>query len=208
VADLLFRHRQHAGLRGQDHPIVIGDYIARRAQPVAVEGRADLAAIGEGDRGRPIPWLHQRRVVFIKCATLRIHQRVPGPRLGDQHHHRMGQRIAAADDQQFKCVVDARGIGLPGADQRHHLGQIGPEQRRGHRLAPRMHPIDVAPDGVDLAVVAQETVGVGEPPRREGVGRKPLMHERQRRDRQRVAQIPVEAADLRREQKALIDKGA
>ena len=101
--------------------IIVGDHIARRPQPVAVEGGADLAAIGKGDRRRPVPRLHQRRVIFIKGAPLRLHQRVAGPRLGDQHHHRMGERIAAADDQQLERVVDAGGVGLVGADQRLHL---------------------------------------------------------------------------------------
>ena len=40
----------------------LGDEIARRAQAVAVERRADLAAVGEGDRGRAVPRLHQRGV--------------------------------------------------------------------------------------------------------------------------------------------------
>ena len=57
--------------------IVVGDDVARRAQAVAVERRADLAAVGEGDRRRPVPRLHQRRVVFVEGAPLRIHQRVP-----------------------------------------------------------------------------------------------------------------------------------
>ena len=208
AGDLFLRHRQYAGFRGHDHVVVVGDHIARRPQPVAVEGGADLAAIGKGDRRRTVPRLHQRRVVFVKSPPLRLHQRVAGPGLGDQHHHRMGERIAAADDQQLQRVVDAGGVGLVRADQRHHLGQIGAQQLRGHRLAARMHPVDVAAHGVDLAVVAQEPIRMGEPPRREGVGRKALMDQRQRRDGQRVAQILVKAADLRRQQQPLVDDGA
>ena len=68
--------------------VVVGDDVARRAQAVAIERRADLAAVGEGDRRRPVPRLHQRRVVFVEGAALRVHQRV-GPGFGDQHHHRM-----------------------------------------------------------------------------------------------------------------------
>ncbi len=185
--------------------IVVGDDVARRPQAVAVERRADLAAVGEGDRRRPVPRLHQRRVIFVEGAPLRVHQRV-GPRLRDQHHHRMRQRIAAADDEQFERVVDAGRVGLARPDQRHHLGEIGAEQFRRHRLPPRRHPVDVAAHRVDLAVVADEPVRVREPPGREGVGRKALMHQRQRRHGQRVAQIVVEALDLRRQQQALVDE--
>ena len=187
--------------------VVVGDDVARRAQAVAVQGRADLAAVGEGDRRRPVPRLHQRRVVFVEGAPLRVHQRV-GPRLRDQHHHRVRQRIAAADDEQFERVVDAGGVGLVRADQRHHLFEIGAEQFRRHRLAARRHPVDVAAHRVDLAVVADEAVRVRQPPGREGVGREALMHQRQRRHGQRVAQIVVEALDLRRQQQALVDERA
>ena len=41
-----------------------------------------------------------------------------------------------------------------------------------------------------------------------GVGRKALVDQGQGRDRQRIAQIPVKAADLRRQQQALKDEGA
>ena len=208
AGDLLFRDRQHAGLRGHDHMVVVGDDVARRPEPIPVEGGADLAAVGKGDRGRAVPRLHQRGVVFVEGAALRVHQWVAGPRLGDQHHHRMGERVAAADHQQFERVVDAGGVGLPRPDQRHHLGEVGTQQFRRHRLPARRHPVDVAAHRVDLAVVAQEPVRMGEAPGREGVGRKALMDEGQSRDRQRVAQILVEAADLRRQQQTLVDDGA
>ena len=54
----------------------------------------------------------------------------------------------------------------------------------------------------------EEPVRVRQPPGREGVGREALMHQRQRRLGQRVAQVLVEAADLRRQQQALVDHRA
>ena len=62
--------------------VVVGDDVARRPQAVAVERRADLPAVGKGDRRRPVPRLHQRRVVFVEGAPLRIHQRVPAQASG------------------------------------------------------------------------------------------------------------------------------
>jgi hypothetical protein len=96
-------------------------------------------------------------------------------------------------------IVDAGGVGLAGQDQRHHLGEIGAQQIGRHCLAARRQPVGVAAHRVDLAVVADEAVGMRQPPRRKGVGRKALMHQRQGRDRQRVPQIAIEALDLRRQ---------
>jgi hypothetical protein len=50
---LLFRDRQHAGFGRHDDAVVVGDEVARRTQAVAVERRADLAAVGEGDAAGP-----------------------------------------------------------------------------------------------------------------------------------------------------------
>ena len=66
--DLFLRDRQHAALRGEDHMIVVGDDVAGGPEAVAVQRRADLAAVGEGDRRRPVPRLHQRRVIFVEGA--------------------------------------------------------------------------------------------------------------------------------------------
>ena len=48
------------------------------------------------------------------------------------------------------------------------------------RLA-RLHPVDVAAQRVDLAVVRDVAVRVGERPGREGVRAEPLVHQRERR---------------------------
>ena len=205
--DFLLRHRQHTRLGGHDDVVVVGDDVARRAQAVAVQRGADLAAVGEGDGGGAVPRLHQRGVVFVEGLAVGIHQRVAGPCLGDQHHHGVRERVAAGD-QDFQGVVDAGRVGLAVRDDRPHLVQVRPDQVGGHRPAARIHPIDVAADGVDFAVMRQEPGGVRELPGRERVGGEALMHHRQRRGAQRVGQVLVEAADLGREQQALVDHGA
>ncbi len=205
--DVLLRHRQHAGLGRHDHVVIVGDDIARRTQPVAIQRRADLAAIGEGDRRRTVPRLHQRRVILVERPPVRIHQRVLGPRLRDQQHHRMRQRVAAGD-QDLQRVVDAGGVRLAVRDQRPHLVEVRSDQFGRHRMPPRIHPVDVAADGVDLAVMRQEAIRMRQPPGRERVGGKALMHQRQRRLGQRIAQVEVERADLRRQQQTLVDHRA
>ena len=88
---------EHAHLRGHHDDIVIGNQVTCRAQAVAVEGGADLAAIGEGNSGRAVPGFHDGGVVFVEGAALFIHQGVAGPGLGDQQHHGMCQRVTAAN---------------------------------------------------------------------------------------------------------------
>ena len=79
--------------------------------------------------------------------------------------------------------------------------QIGLEQR----LA-RLHPVDVAAQRVDLAVVRDEAVGMGQRPRRERVGAEALVHQRQRRLERRIAEIGEHAPDLLGGQHALVDQ--
>ena len=78
----------------------------------------------------------------------------------------------------------------------HILSRSAPSSSRFHRAPARVHPVDVAAHRVDLAVVGDEAVRVRQLPGREGVGREALVHQRQRRHGQRVAQVVVEAADL------------
>ena len=205
--DLLFRRRQHAHFGGEHDQAVVGDEIARRPQAVAVERRADLAAVGEGHRRRAVPRLHQRGVILVEVAPRLVHQRVAGPGLRDQHHHRMGERVAAAH-QELERVVEAGGVGLAFVGDRPQLGDVGAEQFGIDARLPRRHPVDVAAQRVDLAVVGDHPVGMGEPPGREGVGGETLVDERERRLEARVEQVLVVARQLLDEHHALVDDGA
>ena len=68
--DLVLGNLQHAHFGRHHDAVVLGDEIARRTQAVAVERGADLAAVGEGDRGGAVPRLHQRGVIFVEGAAL------------------------------------------------------------------------------------------------------------------------------------------
>ena len=89
---LLLGDRQHAAFRGHDHPVVVGDAEARRPEAVAVERRADLPPVGERDRGRPVPRLHQRGMIFVEGAALRHPSRHcrPTPRGSASSSHAPG----------------------------------------------------------------------------------------------------------------------
>ncbi len=205
--DPRFLDGQHTRLGGHDHLVVGGDHVARRPQAVAVEGGADPDAVGEGDRGRAVPRLHQRGAVFVEGAPLLVHQRVAGPRFRDQHHRGVGQRVAAAQEE-LQRVVEAGGVGLALVGDRPQLGDVvAVEVGRGARLA-RRHPVDVAAHGVDFAIVADQPVRVGEPPGREGVGREALVNKGQRRLETRIVKVAVVGAELVGEEHALVDDRA
>ena len=205
--DPLFRDRQHAGLRRHDHQTIVGDDVAGRAQAVAVERGADLAAVGESDRGRAVPRLHHRGVVLVEGAAALIHQRVAGPRLGDEDHHRVGQRVAALHEE-LQGVVEAGGVGLPLVGDRPQLADVLAEQVGGHRGLARRHPVHVAAQRVDLTIVGDVAVGMGELPGREGVGGEALVDEGERGRQGGVAQVLEVVAELSGEQQSLVDDGA
>ena len=78
---------------------------------------------------------------------------------------------------------------------------------RHQRLA-RAHPVAVALQRVDLAVVGDIAVRVRERPRRERVGREAAVHQRQRRLDALVGQVGEELGELRRGEHALVDERA
>ena len=146
-------------------------------------------------------------MIFIEGAALGIHQRIAGPGLRDQHHRRVSKAVAALH-QKFERVVEAGGVGLALVGDRPELLDVGTEQRRGHARLPRRHPVQIAAQRVDLAVMGDHAVGVSELPRREGVGGEALMHERERRGEARVMQVGVVTAELIGEEHALVDERA
>ncbi len=201
--DLVGGQVEHAGFRGQDHAVVGGDAVARRPQAVAIEHRADLHAVGEGDRRRAVPRLHQRRVVLVERPHRRVHRRVAGPRLGDHHQHGVRQR-APGHHQELEHVVERRGVAAAGRDHRQHLGEVVAEQARLEQALAGAHPVDVALQRVDLAVVGDVAIGVGQRPRRERVGREALVHQGQRRVQLGVGEVGVHRPQLRGGQHALV----
>ena len=127
VANAFLGDWQHTHFGCQYHLVIIGDDVTRGAQPIAVQRRANLAAIGEGNRRRAIPGFHQRGMVFVESATFRVHQRITRPGFRDQHHHGMRKRITTRH-QDFQGIINAGGIRLAMRYQRPHLVQIRPQQ--------------------------------------------------------------------------------
>ena len=194
----------HAGLGGEDHPAVPRLEPATRPQAVAVERRPDHGAVGEADRGRPVPRLGQAAVERIE-ALERLREVVAAVvGLRDHHHHRVRQR-PPREQEQLEHVVEVRGVGAARAYDRQHLAKIVAEELRGELRLAGAHPVDVAAHGVDLAVVGDQAVRVGELPARERVGREAGVDQHERALQPLVAQVGVAARQLRRHQHPLVD---
>ena len=171
--------RQDARLGGEHDQAVVGHPVAPRTQAVAVQGRADLGAVGEADSGGAVPRLHHRGVEAVEVASRRIHLGVVLPRLGDHHQHGVGQG-AATQVQQFQHLVEGRRVGTLRVADREQPVEIARDQVGGEQRLTGPHPVAVALDRVDLAVVGEQPVGMSTLPGGEGVGREPRVHQHQR----------------------------
>ena len=177
---------------------------AARPQAVAVEAGADHRAVGEGDGRGAVPGLHQGGVESVEVAQALGQIGALLERLGLHHHQRVRQR-AAAEDEELEDVVERRRIGDPRLDHGLDLLDVIAEELRGELRLASPHPVDVAAQRVDLAVVADHPVGMGELPARERVGREARMDERHRRAQPRISEVRKEERKLRRGQHALVD---
>ena len=176
--DVLGGDRHHAGLR-REHDVALGVLDpAARPQPVAVEHRAGDATVGEHHRRRPVPRLHQARVEVVEALDVRVEVLARPVGLGHHHHHRVRDR-APAQHEQLEHVVEDRRVRSALADDRDHLLEVVAEQLGGELRLARPHPVDVAAQRVDLAVVGDHPVRVGELPARERVRGEARVDERQ-----------------------------
>ena len=75
-------------------------------------------------------------------------------------------------------------------------------------MTPRRHPVDIAAQRVDFAVMGDHPEGMRQIPGREGIGRESLMHQSEAGDHPLVGQIPIVDADLVGQQHALVDQRA
>ena len=120
---------EHAGLGGQHDEAVVGDPVAPRAQPVAVEHGADERAVGEGDAGRAVPGLHEGGVELVERPPGGVHRLVVLPGLRDHHQHRVRQR-PAAEVEQLEHLVEGGGVGRARACRSGRPGRGRPGRGR------------------------------------------------------------------------------
>ena len=207
LADRALVGRHHADLGAGNHQPVAGDDVAHGAQPVAVHPDANPAPVGHGQRGGAVPRLHHRVGIGIHRPPGFRHRLAVRPRL--RHQHGLGHRRAAPGphhDLEHRVQRGAVGRAV-GDDRLDVLGQLAKEARR-HADLVAPHPVHVALQGVDLAVVGQHPERLRQPPLREGVGGIALVVDGEGRDETRLLEVGVELGHLLGQHHALVDQRA
>ena len=184
-------------LRAGHHQTFGGHLVAARSQPVTVERGADVATVGECQRGRTVPRLDDRRVIAIERLDVGRQARIALPGGGHQDAERV-QHVAPVALEQMQRFVEARGVRALLPDHRVH--------RRWQSGFARLHPGAVAEQRVDLAVVGQQAERLGQLPGWERVGRVALVEHGQAALVVGVAQVGIEGRQLVRGEQALVDE--
>ncbi len=195
---------EDAHFRGHDHAVVVGHVEPTRTQAVAIENRADVMTVGERDGCGTIPGLHETGVVLVKVALLRGHRPVPFPGLRNHHHDRF-LKGPAGHQQELQHVVEGPGVGAVGLDDGEELGELILEEIALHDALSRVHPVRVAAQRVDLAVVRHEAVGLRPVPRRKRVRGEPRVHHGEVRGVVGVAEVGEVGKELLRRELSLVD---
>ena len=203
-SDVLRRDVEHAGLGGEHDPAVARLEPAAGPEAVAVEHRADHAAVGERDRGRAVPRFGQALVERVEAAQLVGHVGASAYASGTIIISACGSERPASTSSS-STLSNTAVSEPPGPDDREHLLDVVAEQVRGELRLARAHPVDVAAQRVDLAVVGDHPIRVRELPARERVRREARVHERERADDALVAQVDEVAPQLRRREHPLVD---
>ncbi|MDC4205716.1 MAG: hypothetical protein MPW13_15275 [Candidatus Manganitrophus sp.] len=112
---------------------------------------------------------------------------------------------SAAHDQKLERVVEAGGVALVFTDDREELFDVFAEELGGEAAFTRPHPIDVSLQCIDLAVMADIAVGVGQRPRWKGIGREAGVDQRQGAHDLRIGEIGIEKWNLRGEEEPLVN---
>jgi len=155
--DVLTFERTHAGFRADSQNAVIGDRIPQRTKAIAVKtGNRPLPVIS-GDGRRAIPRLHNRIAVFVKRTPLGGHHSKPfRPGFRDEQSFRHGRRASGAHEQ-FEHLIQRAGVRRAGLYHRFDIIAVFIEDFRRHGYFMALHPVDIAFQRVDLAIMRQHS---------------------------------------------------
>ncbi len=110
--------------------------------------------------------------------------------------------------EKLQGLVEASRVGRSRRADGKQPFDVSRKMRTRQGVLACSHPVLVALDGVDLPVVGDETVRVGQGPRRERVRGEPRMDEADGRCESVVGEIEEEIAELGCGQHPLVDEGA
>jgi hypothetical protein len=129
------------------------------------------------------------------------------PRFRNHHHHGVRQGTAA-HHEKFEDVVEHRGVGPVDVDDGEDFFDVLAKQRALQQGLARIHPVHIAAQGIDLAVVGNVAVGVGAFPAGEGVGGEARVNQHEGGVHVRILEVEEILTDLHRHQHAFINNGA
>ena len=208
--DLARCQRDGAGLgRDGDHA-VDGHGPGRRPQPVAIQQRADPAAVAEHERAGSVPRRDEAGDPAPERRDGRMGRAAQAGRLGHQGEQCGLERPAGRDQQLERLVERARVRDTRGEQRTGGAEPVGGLPAAGGDacvVAPSADGLAVAADGVDLAVVGDERERLGERPHRLRVGRIALVEQRER-DVDRLGQVGEQLGQAGAGHQALVDGGA
>ncbi len=205
--NFMVTQRAHACFRTHGKDTVRCQSVAQGAQTVAVQPGNRPAAIKGRDAGRAIPGLHHGVAIVIQRPVRHRHHRLAlRPGFRDQHrlrHRRRAARLA----EHLPNRIQRAGVRRAIRDDRLDVIDIVAVSLGDHPDLVALHPVLVAAQCVDLAIVRDHPEGLGERPLREGVGRIALVIDREGRDEPLIPQVEIEIVDVGREEHALVDEG-
>ncbi len=207
--DLAGRERHRARLGGhRDHPVG-GQRPGRRPEPVAVEQRADPAAVAEHERAGAVPRRDEPGHAPAERGDRRVRGAAEGGGLGDEREQGALERPAGRD-QQLQRLVEGPRVADAGGEQgtggAEPVGGLATAARDARVVAAAADGLAVPADGVDLAVVRDERERLGERPDGRRVGRVPLVEHRER-DVDRRAEVREQLGEPSAGDQALVDDG-
>ena len=131
---------------------------------------------------------------------------MPVPGFRNHHHHRVREAASAHDEHLERVVEDSR-IASGFVQHRQQVLDVVAVDLRLELPLARFHPVDVAAQGVDFAVMGDVTEGMGQRPAWKRVGAETLVHHREGGFYLRIHQVRKICVDLIRRQHALVNKG-
>src|SRR5258708_26590563 len=100
------------------------------------------------------------------------------------------------------------GVAAIRSDDGMQLLYVVAEERRLQQRLAGLHPVDVAAECVDLAVMGDVAVRMRPLPTGKRIRREALVYEAQRADRVGIGEFTIEVRDLRREQQTFVNNRA
>ena len=134
-------------------------------------------------------------MILVERLLVVGHREMAVPCFGNHHHHGVRKR-AAAHDQHLERIVEDCGVAAGFVDHRQEILDVLAVDVRLELVFARLHPVDVAAQRVDFAVVRDVTERMRERPARKRVRAESLVNHGQRGFHERILPDPGNTFDL------------